>query len=155
MEALVRTRMWLGIIALLAARTACAADGPITSNPIPEPIVKRGIAVEVKDVARLPDTRALRPADQDVSPAAWARVSYVRDLPDGRRFVSGSHDKTARVWDFKTGNESKRYTHPIDVNGLAIARDAPIRVAGRGLPRRLPPRVSAGPLPSRREPPRD
>ena len=85
-----RTRMWLGIIALLAVRTVSAADGPITSNPIPEPIVKRGIAVEVKDLARLPDTRGLRPADQDVAPAAWARVSYVRDLPDGRRFANDS-----------------------------------------------------------------
>src|SRR5215468_6967170 len=62
----------------------------ITSNPIPEPIVKRGIAVEIKDLARLPDTRGLRPADQDVAPNAWARVSYVRDLPDGRRFANDS-----------------------------------------------------------------
>ena len=85
-----RTRMWLGIITLLAVRTVCAADEPITSNPIPEPIVKRGIAVEVKDLARLPDTRGLRPADQDVAPDAWARVSYVRDLPDGRRFANDS-----------------------------------------------------------------
>jgi hypothetical protein len=85
-----RTRMWLGIITLLAVRTVYAADVPITSNPIPEPIVKRGIAVEVKDVVRLPDTRGLRPAEQDVAPDAWARVSYVRDLPDGRRFANDS-----------------------------------------------------------------
>src|SRR5205823_6350981 len=62
----------------------------ITSNPIPEPIVKRGLAVEVKDLGRLPDTRGLRPADQDIAPDAWARVSYVRDLPDGRRFANDS-----------------------------------------------------------------
>jgi hypothetical protein len=85
-----RTRMWLGIVTLLAVRTVCAADGPITSNPIPEPIVKRGIAVQVKDVARLPDTHGLRPAVPDNSPNAWARVSYVRDLPDGRRFANDS-----------------------------------------------------------------
>ena len=85
-----RTRMWIGIISLLAVQTVYAADGPITSNPIPEPIVKRGIAVEVKDVARLPDTRGLRPANQDFAPTAWARVSFVRDLPDGRRFANDS-----------------------------------------------------------------
>src|SRR5437762_11128246 len=85
-----RTRMPLGFIPLLAIWTAGAADAPITSNPIPEPIVKRGLAVEVKDVLRLPDTRGLRPADQDVAPAGWARVSYVRDLPDGRRFANDS-----------------------------------------------------------------
>ncbi len=61
-----RKWMWPGIITLFAVRTVCAADAPITSNPIPDPIVKRGIAVEVKDVARLPDTRGLRPPDQDV-----------------------------------------------------------------------------------------
>jgi len=49
---------------------------PITSNPIPEPIVKRGLAVEVKDLVRLLDTRELHPADQDVEPTTWARVSY-------------------------------------------------------------------------------
>ena len=64
-----RTRMWLGIIALVAAPAVGAANEPITKNPIPEPIVKRGIAVELKDLARLPDTRGLRPPDQDVSPA--------------------------------------------------------------------------------------
>jgi len=85
-----RTPMWFGIITLLSIQTVGAADVPITSNPIPEPIVKRGIAVEVKDVARLPDTRGLRPADKDVAPEAWARVSYVRELPDGRRFANDS-----------------------------------------------------------------
>ncbi len=67
-----------------------SAKAQITSNPIPEPIVKRGIAVEIRDLVRLPDTRALRPADQDVTPQGWARISYVRDLPDGRRFANDS-----------------------------------------------------------------
>src|SRR5712692_6286123 len=89
-ERFMRTRMPLAIIPLLAIWTAGAADAPITSNPIPEPIVKRGLAVEIKDLVRLPDTRGLRPADQDVAPAGWARVSYVRDLPDGRRFANDS-----------------------------------------------------------------
>jgi hypothetical protein len=85
-----RTRISLTTIPLLAIWTAGAADAPTTSNPIPEPIVKRGLAVEVKDFVRLPDTRGLRSAEQDVSPAGWARVSYVRDLPDGRRFANDS-----------------------------------------------------------------
>jgi hypothetical protein len=84
-------------ITLFAIQTAGAADTPITSNPIPQPIVKRGIAVEVKDLARLPDTRGLRPADQDVAPAAWARVSFVRDLPDGRRFANDSRGFLYRI----------------------------------------------------------
>ena len=46
--------------------------------------------VEIQDVARLPETRNLRPVDQDVTPSGWARVSFVRDLPDGRRFANDS-----------------------------------------------------------------
>jgi hypothetical protein len=65
-------------------------NAPITSNPIPAPIAKRGLAVEIKDLVRLPDTRGIRPPDQDVAQSGWARVSYVRDLPDGRRFANDS-----------------------------------------------------------------
>src|ERR1700730_9319704 len=85
-----RTRILLGIFALFGIWIIGTTHAQITSNPIPEPIVKRAIAVEVKDLVRLPDTRGLRPADQEVAPAGWARVSYVRDLPDGRRFANDS-----------------------------------------------------------------
>ena len=78
------------VMSLLAVWTAAAMHAQITSNPIPRPIVKRGLAVQIKDLVRLPDTRGIRPADQDVTPAGWARVSYVRDLPDGRRFANDS-----------------------------------------------------------------
>ena len=43
----------------------------------------------------------MRPADQDVNPAGWARVSFVRDLPDGRRFV----------------NDSRGFLYLLDANG--------------------------------------
>jgi hypothetical protein len=78
------------IAALLACCAAPTAHAQITSNPLPAPIDKKGIAVEVRDVARLPETRNLRPIDQDVTPSGWARVSFVRDLPDGRRFANDS-----------------------------------------------------------------
>jgi glucose/sorbosone dehydrogenase len=88
-----RTRVRF-VIAMLAAiwttGSLQAQQQPITSNPIPSPIVKRGLEVEIKDVLRLPDTRGMRPVDQDVSPSGWARISFVRDLPDGRRFVNDS-----------------------------------------------------------------
>jgi glucose/sorbosone dehydrogenase len=88
-----RTRVRFVIAMLAAIWTADslhAQQQPITSNPIPAPIVKRGLEVEIKDVLRLPDTRGTRPAEQDVSPSGWARISFVRDLPDGRRFVNDS-----------------------------------------------------------------
>jgi len=78
------------VVLLLAMWATGAIEAQITSNPIPAPITKRGIAVEIKDLVRLPDTRGIRPASQDVSPAGWARVSYVRDLADGRRFANDS-----------------------------------------------------------------
>src|SRR5262245_49566353 len=78
------------VAALLLAGTAVPALAQITSNPLPTPIDKKGITVEIRDVARLPQTRGLRPADQDVTPSGWARVSFVRDLPDGRRFANDS-----------------------------------------------------------------
>jgi hypothetical protein len=41
----------------------------ITSNPLPAPIQKGTLAVQIRDLVRLPDTRAVRPPDQDLSPA--------------------------------------------------------------------------------------
>src|SRR5215831_5809136 len=79
---------------IVAAATSLAALLAGTTHaqvkdPLPH-IEKHGLAVEIADVVRLPDTRALRPADQDVSPSGWARVSFVRELPDGRRFANDS-----------------------------------------------------------------
>jgi hypothetical protein len=77
------------VCALSMALASTWIHGQITQNPIPAPIEKRGLAVEIKDLVRLPDTRGMHPGD-DVNPAGWARVSFVRDLPDGRRFANDS-----------------------------------------------------------------
>ena len=84
-------RIWmlLVIVVSLALRAAGAIPLQIT-NPIPAPVEKRGLMVEIREVVRLPESRGMRPADQDVNPAGWARVSYVRDLPDLRRFANDS-----------------------------------------------------------------
>ena len=84
-----RLTMPLVIAPLFAILSGGASDAQITSNPIPTPIEKRGLAVEIKDLVRLPDSRGSHGAD-DVTPSGWARVSYVRDLPDGRRFANDS-----------------------------------------------------------------
>jgi len=78
------------IIALVVVATVAAIHAQITSNPIPAPVEKRGLMVEITDLVRLPDTRPMLKPDQDVNPAGWARVSFVRDLPDGRRFANDS-----------------------------------------------------------------
>jgi glucose/arabinose dehydrogenase len=79
----------LVMILLFALSMAHAVNAQI-SDPLPAAVQKRGLMVEIRDVARLPRTSELRPADQDVSPASWARVSFVRDLPDGRRLANDS-----------------------------------------------------------------
>jgi hypothetical protein len=77
------------VIVLLAFGTAAVMYAQIT-NPIAATVDKRGLMVEIRDVVRLPETRGMRPIEQDVTPSGWARVSYVRDLPDGRRFANDS-----------------------------------------------------------------
>src|SRR5215211_4908042 len=78
------------VIAALGLAAAVVIDAQITANPIPAPLEVRGLAVEIRDVVRLPETRGMRPADQDVNPSGWARISFVRDAPDGRRFTNDS-----------------------------------------------------------------
>ncbi len=78
------------------------------SNPIQAPITKRGLQVEIKDLLRLPDTRKMRPVDQDVTPSGWARISFVRDLPDGRRFVN---DSRGLLYVIDSNNQPQVYTN--------------------------------------------
>jgi hypothetical protein len=93
------------VVSLLILALAGVGQSQITSNPLSAPIQKKGLAVEVKDLVRLPDTRG-KHGDDDVNPAGWARVSYVRDLPDGRRFANDSRgylylidkDNKPHVW---------------------------------------------------------
>jgi hypothetical protein len=77
------------LLAFAAIAWIHAQSAAITSNPFPAPVQKRGLTVEIRDLTRLPDTRGLHPND-DVKPAGWARVSFVRDAPDGRRFANDS-----------------------------------------------------------------
>lgn len=77
------------VVIALGLAIAGAIDAQV-ADPIPAHVEKRGLMVEIRDVVRLPETRGMRPPEQDVNPAGWARVSYIRDLPDGRRFVNDS-----------------------------------------------------------------
>jgi hypothetical protein len=79
----------LVIVALLPLCFAAALRAQIT-NPLPAPVEKHGLAVEIRDVVRLPRTLGSLPPEQDVNPAGWARVSFVRDIADGRRFANDS-----------------------------------------------------------------
>lgn len=93
---MIRRSVTAAVVGLMVA----AAVPPIAAqirDAIPTPITTKGLRVEVRDLARLPDTRALRPADEDTSPASWARISFVRDLADGRRFANDSRGRLYRL----------------------------------------------------------
>src|SRR5262245_50790170 len=84
------TRPLSSIVVVVLALVAVGAQ---VKDPIPAPITNHGLSVEIQDVARLPDSRMLHPASEDVAPTAWARVSFVRELPDGRRFANDSRGR--------------------------------------------------------------
>jgi hypothetical protein len=105
-------RKLIVVLGLVGVAAAGVLRAQITENPIPSRVEKRGLTVEIKDVVRLPDTRGLRPADQDVSPAGWARINFVRDLPDGRRFVN---DSRGRLYLLDRANQPSVY---LDISPL-------------------------------------
>ncbi|NNC65374.1 MAG: hypothetical protein HKN84_11360 [Gammaproteobacteria bacterium] len=82
-----RTKTPLATIALLTLAPVQLLVAQI-GDPLPDPIEKRGLTVRIDDVVRLPRTLGQLHASQDVNPAGWARVSFVRDAPDGRRFAN-------------------------------------------------------------------
>ena len=58
-----------------------AIQAQITANPIPAPIREDAASRSRSGISSgCPTRAALPPADQDVTPAGWARVSFVRDL---------------------------------------------------------------------------
>jgi WD40 repeat protein len=49
---------------------------------------------------------------------------------DGKRMVSGSHDRTARLWDAETGEEITRLDQSNTVRAVAFLADGTILTAG-------------------------
>ena len=100
--------MHVKITTVLLSSTIWLAGGAFAqiSDPIPGAIEKRGLRVEISELARLPDSRGRHPADNEAAPNAWARVSFVRDLPDGRRFAN---DSRGFMYELDEDNEPSLY----------------------------------------------
>src|SRR3990170_2498802 len=64
------------------------------------------------------------------SMAHHAIVWSVAFSPDGKYVVSGSADRSARVWDAATGQEVARMTHEDGVNSVAFSPDGKYVVSG-------------------------
>ena len=82
-----RVTIPLSTIALLALGLAQPAGAQIV-DPIPAPVAKRGLEVQIRDVVRLPRTQGMLHSDLDTDPAGYARISYVQEAPDGRLFAN-------------------------------------------------------------------
>jgi hypothetical protein len=124
-------------IDLVSARLAgtTVSEGPI--GPVGELKKFEGHSDEIKGVALSADGRYAVSGGVDQSVRVWDLVSGKEEKllrghskqvwavafhPNNRQVFSVSWDATARLWDIKTGNEVRRYTHRLDVNGLALAR---------------------------------
>jgi hypothetical protein len=111
-----RTQVRFIVLSLLVLAAAAVLQAQV-ANPIPAPVVKRGLTIEIRDVVRLPQTRGrLAPAD-DVNPSGYARPSFVRDAPDGRRFVN---DSRGFLYLFDRNNQLSVYLNFVELFPHAI-----------------------------------
>jgi WD40 repeat protein len=65
-------------------------------------------------------------------PDPCTTVYAVAVSPDGRFVLTGSLDKTARLWDAATGAEVRRFEHSSYVESVAFSRDGRLILTGGG-----------------------
>jgi WD40 repeat protein len=125
-------------IELVSARAAgtTVSEGPV--GPVAEIKKLEGHGDEVKSVAFSTDGRYAVSGSVDQTARIWDLTTGKEDKvlrghskqvwavafhPNGRQVFTASWDATARLWDAKTGNEQRRFSHRLDLNGLALSRD--------------------------------
>jgi WD40 repeat protein len=125
-------------IEVVSARLAGAAVTQPPIGPVGELKKLEGHADEVKSVAFSLDGRYAVSGSVDQTARIWDLTTYKEDKvlrghskqiwavafhPTGRSVFTASWDATARQWDTKSGNEVRRFSHRLDLNGLTLSRD--------------------------------
>ncbi|MCL1466845.1 WD40 repeat domain-containing protein, partial [Argonema galeatum] len=60
--------------------------------------------------------------------SGWVRAVAI--TPDGKKAISGSYDKTLKLWNLETGKEIATFTAEYPINCCAIASDGVTIVVG-------------------------
>ncbi|WP_197527431.1 PQQ-dependent sugar dehydrogenase [Pirellulimonas nuda] len=119
-----RLRRGAALLALVGALTGLTQYASAQlSNPIPTPITKQGLRVQIEDFVQMPDTRGTLGNKPDQNNSR-ARINFLREAPDGRLFVNDLRGQIYSV-DKQTG-QSQVFVDIDAANGGAssIFRDA-------------------------------
>src|SRR5262249_34496922 len=101
---------------------AMTADGKVLA--LGGGVANKGAALELWDPSRGKELRPLRGHSLGVSSLAFSG--------DGKVWVSGSFDKSVRLWDVATGRETLAFPHSNRVHSVAITRDGKTVASGEG-----------------------
>jgi serine/threonine protein kinase/tetratricopeptide (TPR) repeat protein len=93
----------------------------IASPSVPKPTLPKDRPADAPGEQYVETARFVGHADQ---------VEAVRVSPDGKRLVTTSIDRTARLWDITTGRELRRLGHPAGVRPVALFTDGRRAVTG-------------------------
>ena len=84
----------LSVLILLGYVAAAKAQ---LSNPIPTPITKQGLRVQLEDVVQFPNSLSTLGSKPDHIPSSRARINFFREAPDGRMFVNDLRGQLYRL----------------------------------------------------------
>jgi hypothetical protein len=84
------------------------------NNPIPQPITKQGLRVEIHDLVQMPSTQGTLGGKGDHSPGARARINFLEQSPDGRRFTN---DLRGQLYTLDANHQPQLYVDLDAANG--------------------------------------
>ncbi len=111
----------------------CEGDGPV-SSPMPEGDMKKPCVFFCFSVMMITACAYLVSQEQPEIVIQSGHTAFVNSMAisaDGKYIVSGSDDRTVRLWDRETGKELRRFTgHTEGVNFVDLSSDGKYIVSG-------------------------